>query len=553
MAAGRGANFADVFANRETLTTASAVVTGSNVGATIEAGEPRHADKLGGHSVWISWIAPTNGLVTVRTENSTFDTLLAVYLMESGDDPPLQRLRPAAEDDDDELSSSAGLQFGARAGKRYEIAVDGFAGATGDIELRLDLLTVADLLPQVIRTPSDVAVREGDTLILTMDVNREAVSLLEMHWTFNGVELDEAEEPSLIIRNFQPTNAGTYRLRLAVGDTKFSSPPVEVQINSEGLRDVLARNKIEDAQNSGLVPGSSGAALRAKFGGGVTRGYNGSQVFNTTYTTRDPLEPVHCGVAGGPTDWFAYQPPADGTLLLNTDGSSYDTLLAVYTYDEPFASYADLIPVACDDNSGSNGATSKLQLAAESARTYFIVIDGVDGARGTARLNYSLLTSNAPTPVPLITRQPQSHMVAPGNTILLDVAASGATPLRYQWFRNGALLSKQTNATLTLNGSQSSVGTYRVTVSNSAGQAGSADAVISLMTAPAIYAPAGSHVATIALPATRGFQYRVEVAEHLATNGWTLFTNALTDSAGVIWASDSLGAAEKRFYRLQGP
>ncbi len=534
------------------LTAGSALVTGSNVGATIETHEPLHADKLGGHSVWISWIAPTNGLVTLRTEGSTFDTLLAVYTMESGDDPPLERLHEAAEIDDDELSSSEVLQFGVRAGMRYEIAVDGFAGATGDIRLQLDLLTLDDLLPQIVRRPSDIAVREGDTLVLTMDVNRQAVPTLEMKWNFNGVNLDEYEEPSLIIKNFQATNAGTYRLRLSVGETKFYSAPVEVQINSEGQKDALARNKIEDAQNSGLNPGGGGSPnfKRAKLGGEVARGYNGSQVFNTTYATRDPLEPQHCGVAGGPTYWFSYQPPDNGILSLNTDGSSYDTVLAVYTSDNTPLGYADLVAVACDNNSGSNSLTSRLEFVAEKSRTYYIVIDGVNGARGTARLNYSLVTSNPPPPAPVITRHPASQIIAVGNFVALDVLASGAAPMRYQWFRNGSAMNNQTNATINLSGQPSSAGTYRVTVTNISGAVTSADAIVKVISRPAINFAVDSRHATLAFPATRGFQYRVEFCEHLKTNGWFLFTNALTDAAGMIWLTDTTDAAGKQFYRL---
>ena len=53
--------------------------TGFNVLATKEAGEPEHAGKAGGSSVWWSWTAPNSGSVTVSTMGSDFDTLLAVY------------------------------------------------------------------------------------------------------------------------------------------------------------------------------------------------------------------------------------------------------------------------------------------------------------------------------------------------------------------------------------------------------------------------------------------------------------------------------------------
>ena len=66
--------FSDLFANRQLLTNSAALVTGSNTLATVEMNEPLHAGKIGGHSVWISWLAPDNGLVTLSTAGSTFDT-----------------------------------------------------------------------------------------------------------------------------------------------------------------------------------------------------------------------------------------------------------------------------------------------------------------------------------------------------------------------------------------------------------------------------------------------------------------------------------------------
>src|SRR6266545_597332 len=53
----------------------SGPTTGSNVGATKEAGEPFHAGNGGGKSVWWFWTAPSSGAVTVNTFGSTFDTV----------------------------------------------------------------------------------------------------------------------------------------------------------------------------------------------------------------------------------------------------------------------------------------------------------------------------------------------------------------------------------------------------------------------------------------------------------------------------------------------
>src|SRR5262245_62081586 len=69
----------DNFANRLLLTGTNVNTTGANVDATKEPGEPNHANRAGGKSVWWRWTAPGNGEVMVDTIGSSFDTLLGVY------------------------------------------------------------------------------------------------------------------------------------------------------------------------------------------------------------------------------------------------------------------------------------------------------------------------------------------------------------------------------------------------------------------------------------------------------------------------------------------
>src|SRR5713226_3675560 len=75
----------DQFNSRILLTGTNLSVTGSNIGATKQNGEPNHAGNVGGASVWWSWAAPTNGDLTITTDGSVhsdgtpLDTLLGVY------------------------------------------------------------------------------------------------------------------------------------------------------------------------------------------------------------------------------------------------------------------------------------------------------------------------------------------------------------------------------------------------------------------------------------------------------------------------------------------
>lgn len=129
----------DRFANRIVLTNASESVTGNNVVATKEAGEPNHALNFspgGGKSVWWSWTAPNSGTAVVDTSGSDFDTVVAVY---TGTALNNLILVPNGNDD-----SSGDPPFCGRAtisvtkGTTYQIAVDGFSAIDyGNIVLKI--------------------------------------------------------------------------------------------------------------------------------------------------------------------------------------------------------------------------------------------------------------------------------------------------------------------------------------------------------------------------------------------------------------------------------
>jgi hypothetical protein len=113
--------------------------SGSNVAATAETGEPAHATKGAGHTVWWTWRPLTQGTATITTEGSSFDTVLAVY---TGNAPAT--LTTIAYNDDLATSSTTSkVTFSVRAGETYRIAVDGYQGGsqapTGTIKLNVAL------------------------------------------------------------------------------------------------------------------------------------------------------------------------------------------------------------------------------------------------------------------------------------------------------------------------------------------------------------------------------------------------------------------------------
>src|SRR5882762_1632486 len=82
---------------------------------------------------------------------------------------------------------------------------------------------------------------------------------------------------------------------------------------------------------------------------------------------------------------------------------------------------------------------------------------------------------------PVITTQPQSQTAVAGSSVTFTVAATGTTPLGFQWKFNGANLSGATNPTLRLDNVQpAQAGTYSVRVSNPYGSAQSSSAQLTV-------------------------------------------------------------------------
>lgn len=69
----------DFFVNAIALTNLTDTNIVNTLNATKEVGEPNHADNAGGKSAWWTLQPPFDGVLSLTTSNSTFDTLLAVY------------------------------------------------------------------------------------------------------------------------------------------------------------------------------------------------------------------------------------------------------------------------------------------------------------------------------------------------------------------------------------------------------------------------------------------------------------------------------------------
>jgi len=105
--------------------------------------------------------------------------------------------------------------------------------------------------------------------------------------------------------------------------------------------------------------------------------------FNACASKEDG-EPDHAGNPGGHSLWFRWTATNAGSIRISTEGSDFDTLLAVYSG----ADLAHLSLIASnDDILTPNNPQSRLAFQASVGVTYFIAVDGFNGAVGRIALN----------------------------------------------------------------------------------------------------------------------------------------------------------------------
>ncbi|OYY92508.1 MAG: hypothetical protein B7Y41_15600 [Hydrogenophilales bacterium 28-61-23] len=150
---------------------------------------------------------------------------------------------------------------------------------------------------------------------------------------------------------------------------------------------------------------------------GATLGWN-------DFASQEIGEPLHAGVAGGTSVWWQWTPAASGTATLDTHGSNFDTLLAVYTGNSVDA----LTSLAANDDDGISGGVSALSFHADAGTTYRIEIDGKAGASGNLYLNRAFSADAAGTANLSIALSDSPDPVLAGATLTYTFIVSNSGP-----------------------------------------------------------------------------------------------------------------------------
>lgn len=305
---------------------------------------------------------------------------------------------------------------------------------------------------------------------VTFNVVAAGTAPLSYQWQFNGEDLIGATAASLTLSNVQVAQAGAYSVLV--------SNPAGTVASSNALLTVSQVLPLAQAlDTTNLTWTTTG-----------TPAWVGQ-----TAVTHDGIDAAHSG---------ALEDDAENSMQASVVGPgtvSFWWKVSSEDGDDELFFYT-----------GSSGSSERAVISGEvdwQWRT-FTLSSGNHILRWTYSKNSSgfagqdrawvdeviYIPNSVPT-APIIVIHPTNRTVVAGSNVTFTVAATGSTPLGYQWqfgglnLTNGAGIGGATTATLTITNAQAiRQGTYSVIVTNAAGTSVSSNAALTVITAPLITA-----------------------------------------------------------------
>lgn len=204
--------------------------------------------------------------------------------------------------------------------------------------------------PFIVEQPAATTVVEGTNV--TLAVSASSLFPPSFQWRFNGLSIIGATNGNLALTNIPLSQAGNYSVVISNSSgSAVTSKSAKVTVNP-------ANDSFSRAQHS---PSIGGRVLGS-----------------TTAAGKEPGEPDHSDNRGGKSIWFSWVAPASGTASIDTIGSDFDTLLAVYAG----TGLTNLVLLAADDDGAVVRGNSKLSMSVTQGTLYYIAVDGFRPSSG---------------------------------------------------------------------------------------------------------------------------------------------------------------------------
>ncbi|PKO19936.1 hypothetical protein CVU37_00225 [candidate division BRC1 bacterium HGW-BRC1-1] len=377
----------------------SSSLLGSNVSATVEPGDGGPIDSITPQStVWYSFVAPISARMALTATSSDFDPMLRAF--------DSANVVVSENNDAWGMGNGAQVEFDAAAGSTYRVMVASTDAAQGNFVLnwytpRYDQFgysrTISGMSGQVDFDNHCATLEVGESLMTSAAGKTLWYTLWPAQQGSMFIDTKNSSFPTVIgVYNYPAAGLGS----IAPGKIAESSSGEVVVTGTPGTPLMVCIDAADPVGGPGVLHwGVIGLqnddlafAQEASFCVGETTGI-------TTYATKQPNEPTHGGLGVGKSVWYKWTAASNTIVTFDTAGSSFDTVLAVYTdltvtpnpSDPPPPSppapppFANLSLIAANNNiDGTVTTASQITFYASSGRDYYVAVDGKVGAVHTS-------------------------------------------------------------------------------------------------------------------------------------------------------------------------
>jgi len=375
----------------------------------------------------------------------------------------------------------------------YSVYITNAAGATRSNAASLTV--TGGTAPTITAQPQGATVVAGAAVSFSVTASGSAP--LTYQWSKGGVPIAGATSATYSLAAAQLSDAGSYSVSVA---------------NTLGTRISSSALLVVNAAPPAVVTPPQGATVFV--GGSVSLNVSASGTAPLTYQWQRNSSPVSGATAA--TYAIASAQASDAgsyTVVVTNSAGSVTSAAAVVTVNPVPVSFSAqpqslsvltgsaasfAVTVAGTPPFSYQWAKDGGVIAGATAATYALasvqMTDAgsyavtVTNAAGSATSAAAVLTVTAAVVAPSITTPPQGATVTAGASVTFTVGVTGTSPFTYQWLKNSAPIAGATAASYAIASSMvADAGSYAVTVTNSAGSATSAGAVLAVN--PASVAP----------------------------------------------------------------
>ncbi len=234
---------------------------------------------------------------------------------------------------------------------------------------------------------NDVLVPEGNagTTPANFSVTLSAPSASEVTVHYNTVPITATADADYI------PQTGTVTFPVGI-----TTQPISILVKGDTLQEPneTFAVQLDSAVNASILDGSGTATItdltdtpvpNDAFSNAQPASGNSFSITGTINgATIETGEPFHAGSSNSQSVWFKWTAPNSGRVLASTEGSTFDTVLAVYT-----GSAINQLTSVASNNDAPGVTTSAVKFDAVAGKTYFIAI-AASNKRGDVILNLAL-------------------------------------------------------------------------------------------------------------------------------------------------------------------